>query len=149
MQRLIAIQWPQGDAMLKRKKFTQRKRFMPRADRPMEEPSEGAREHGGGLGGLSGADHQMPAGEGPAQGSGGEATVAVLLEPVQPIRPMLPKRARVRRMLMRSQSCYAGHRKRHVWGTKAKPSGRRGAPTALLFERAVNTELAKSNRRSA
>jgi hypothetical protein len=27
----------------------------------------------------------MPAGEGPAQGSGGEAAVAVLLEPVQPI----------------------------------------------------------------
>jgi hypothetical protein len=40
MQRLIAIQWPQGDAMLKRKKFTQRKRFMPRADRPMEEQAK-------------------------------------------------------------------------------------------------------------
>jgi hypothetical protein len=37
MQRLIAIQWPQGDAMLKRKKFTQRKKFAPRADRPKEE----------------------------------------------------------------------------------------------------------------
>ena len=37
MQRLIAIQWPQGDAMLKRKKFTQRKKFTPRADRPKEE----------------------------------------------------------------------------------------------------------------
>jgi|GraSoiStandDraft_11_1057310.scaffolds.fasta_scaffold2647628_1 hypothetical protein len=40
MQRLIAIQWPQGDAMLKRKKSTQRKRFMPRADRPMEEQAK-------------------------------------------------------------------------------------------------------------
>jgi hypothetical protein len=27
MQRLIAIQWPQGDAMRKRKKFTQRMKF--------------------------------------------------------------------------------------------------------------------------
>ncbi len=40
MQRLIAIQWPQWDAMLKRKKSTQRKRFMPRADRPMEEQAK-------------------------------------------------------------------------------------------------------------
>jgi hypothetical protein len=42
--------------------------------------SEGARAHGGGLSGLSRADHQMPAGVG-----GGEAAVAALLEPVQPI----------------------------------------------------------------
>jgi hypothetical protein len=36
-------------------------------------------------------------------------------------------------------------RTRHVWGTKAKPSGVRGAPTALLFlkshRRAVNFDL--------
>jgi hypothetical protein len=50
--------------------------------------SEGARAHGGGLGGLSGADHQMPARERPGQGvvgvkSAGEAAVAALLKPVQ------------------------------------------------------------------
>ena len=39
--------------------------------------SEGARAHGGSLGRLSGADHQMPAGE-----RQGEAAVAALLEPV-------------------------------------------------------------------
>ena len=50
--------------------------------------SEGARSHGGCLGGLSGADHQMPAGERPRQSvvgfkSGGEGAVAAfLLEPV-------------------------------------------------------------------
>jgi hypothetical protein len=43
--------------------------------------SERARAHGGGLEGLSRADHQMPAGV----GSGGEAAVAALLEPVAPI----------------------------------------------------------------
>ena len=38
MQRFIAIQWPQGDAMRIRKKFTQRKKkFTPRADRPKEQ----------------------------------------------------------------------------------------------------------------
>ena len=42
--------------------------------------SEGTRAHGGGLGRLSGADHQMPAGE-----RQGEAAVAARLEPVQPI----------------------------------------------------------------
>jgi hypothetical protein len=47
--------------------------------------SEGARAYGGGLGGLSGADHQVPAGERPAPGvvgvgSGGEAAVAALLK---------------------------------------------------------------------
>ena len=45
--------------------------------------SEGARAHGGGLGRLSGADHQMPAGVG--VGSRGEAAISVLLEPVQPL----------------------------------------------------------------
>jgi hypothetical protein len=44
--------------------------------------SEGARSHGGGLSGLSRADHQMSAGVG--VGSGGEAAVAAFLEPVQP-----------------------------------------------------------------
>jgi hypothetical protein len=42
MQRFIAIQWPQGDAMRIRKKFTQRKKFTPRARRPKEEQ---AKEH--------------------------------------------------------------------------------------------------------
>ena len=32
-----AIQWPQGDAMRKRKKFTHPKKLTPRADRPKEE----------------------------------------------------------------------------------------------------------------
>ena len=49
--------------------------------RAEEGASEGARAHGGGLEGLSRADHQMPAGV----GSGGEAAVAALLEPVAPI----------------------------------------------------------------
>jgi hypothetical protein len=60
--------------------------------RQAEGASEGARAHGGGLGGLSGADHQMPAGERPGRSvvgveSGGEAAVAALLggrrEPVR------------------------------------------------------------------
>ena len=38
MQRLIAIQWPQGDAMRpKRKKFTKWNKFRPRAARPKDE----------------------------------------------------------------------------------------------------------------
>jgi hypothetical protein len=38
MQQLSRDTWPQGDAMLKRKKFTQTKKFfMPGADRPKEE----------------------------------------------------------------------------------------------------------------
>ena len=68
--------------MMKRKKFTQQKKFVtPRADRPKEERAKECERMGGGLGGLSGADHQMPAGV----GSGGEAAVAALLEPVAPI----------------------------------------------------------------
>jgi hypothetical protein len=50
-----------GDAVRKQMKFTQWKKYTPRADRPKEEASEGA--HGGGLGGLSRADYQMPARE--------------------------------------------------------------------------------------
>src|SRR5262249_22143497 len=59
-------------------------------DRQEERASEGARAHGGSLGGLSGADHQIPAGRRPRPhvigvGSGREIAAA-LLEPVQPIR---------------------------------------------------------------
>ena len=47
--------------------------------------SEGARAHGGGVGGLSGANHQMPARQLPAQGvvgvqSSGKGAVAALVE---------------------------------------------------------------------
>lgn len=59
-------------------------------DRQEERASEGARAHGASLGGLSGADHQIPAGRRPRPhvigvGSGREIAAA-LLEPVQPIR---------------------------------------------------------------
>ena len=68
--------------MMKRKKFTQQRKFVtPRADSPKEERAKECERMGGGLGGLSRADHQMPAGA----GSGGEAAVAALLEPVAPI----------------------------------------------------------------
>ena len=54
--------------------------------------SKRARAHGGGPGGLSGADHQMPAGERPGQGvvgvkSAGEVTA--LLESSANSRPIL------------------------------------------------------------
>jgi hypothetical protein len=69
----------------------QRKKFAPKADRPMEEQAKERERIGGGLGGLSGAGHQMPAGERPAQaivgvGSVGEA--AALLEPRRILRQL-------------------------------------------------------------
>ena len=63
--------------------------------------SERVRPHGGGFGGLSGADHQMPAGERAGQGvigvkSSGEGAAAALLEfrshPVIALRDCIPTR---------------------------------------------------------
>ena len=60
-----------------------------------EGASEGA--HGGGVGGLSGADHQMPAGERPGQGvvgikSSGEGAAAALLKPCCILRQLCATR---------------------------------------------------------
>jgi len=60
--------------------------------------SEGARAYGGGLGGLSGADHQMSVGERAEQDvvgvkSGGEGAVAALLVPRRILRQLASLRA--------------------------------------------------------
>jgi len=76
--------------MLKGKKFTQPKRSTPRASK--EEQAKERERMVEALAALSGADHQMPAGERPGQGvvgvkSAGEVTA--LLESSANSRPIL------------------------------------------------------------